>query len=161
MTGARFHISGEDAQVAFGAALAAALKPGMIVFLNGELGAGKTTLVRGIARALGHGGAVKSPTYTLVEPYDALRIPLYHFDLYRLGDARELEYLGISDYFHDGSLVLVEWAEHGYGALPGADLVLDIEVAGTGRDIGLRAASGGGVAVCEMMRESCAEAVVP
>jgi tRNA threonylcarbamoyladenosine biosynthesis protein TsaE len=135
----RVALGSEDELVAFGAALAAALSPGSTVYLEGELGAGKTTLTRGIARGLGHRGAVKSPTYTLVEPYQHLAIPLYHFDLYRLADPEELEYLGVRDYFSDDALVVVEWPQRGAGILPPPDLALSIGVIDGGRSIALEA----------------------
>jgi tRNA threonylcarbamoyladenosine biosynthesis protein TsaE len=125
-----------------GTALAACLKPGMVVYLQGDLGAGKTTLVRGVVQSLGHPGAVKSPTYTLVEPYELAGLQLYHFDLYRLGDPEELEFIGIRDYFSGGSLALVEWPERGKGFLPPADLVVRIERDGTGRRLLFVAVSG-------------------
>lgn len=138
----------EAAMVAFGERLGALLAPGMVVFLEGELGMGKTTLTRGVLRAMGHAGAVKSPTYTLVEPYefDGGRV-VYHFDLYRLGDPEELEFMGIRDYFGDLSLCLVEWPERGRGALPAPDLVITIEPDNRGRRLGVTAATekGGGV----------------
>jgi tRNA threonylcarbamoyladenosine biosynthesis protein TsaE len=138
-TGAQveFFAADESAMLNFGAALSRQLVPGMRVYLQGELGMGKTTLARGIVQSLGHAGAVKSPTYTLVEPYELSICTLYHFDLYRLGDPEELEFMGIRDYFGSDSISLVEWPECGAGFLPPADLVVTIEAAGTGRRIRL------------------------
>lgn len=112
---------------------------GITVFLEGDLGAGKTTLCRGILRAFGHQGAVKSPTYTLVETYEFAGRQVNHFDLYRLGHAEELEYIGIRDYFVGDSIALMEWPERGRGMLPKPDLLIDIKVAGSGRSINLTA----------------------
>jgi tRNA threonylcarbamoyladenosine biosynthesis protein TsaE len=138
-----FHLDGEEAMVAFGQRLGALLPAG-IVYLSGDLGAGKTTLSRGILRARGHQGAVKSPTFTLVEPYELAAGPVYHFDLYRLADGEELEYLGIRDYFRDDALCLVEWPEKGGDYLPDPDLDIHLAVEGRGRRLVIMPASDAG-----------------
>lgn len=103
------------------------------VHLRGDLGAGKTTLVRGLLRGLGHSGTVRSPTYTLVEPYALSDRTALHLDLYRLADPEELEYLGLREQFGPGTLWLVEWPERGTGWLPAPDLVLTLFSEGEGR----------------------------
>lgn len=100
------------------------------VYLEGDLGAGKTTLVRGALRALGHRGPVKSPTYTLIEPYEAGGQRLYHLDLYRLSDPGELEYLGLRELLAEPAWVFIEWPERGRPWLPPADLTVRIAVTG-------------------------------
>ena len=134
----KFYIDNEADMVAFGERLGKVFRAqptSQCIFLNGDLGAGKTTLSRGILRAFGHTGAVKSPTYTLVEVYEFPERRVYHFDLYRLGDPEELEYMGIRDYFSDGSICLMEWPERGQGVLPEPDMFIDIKVQGMGRMI--------------------------
>lgn len=133
-----FYIDNEADMVAFGERIGRSLNAQtafQCVFLNGDLGAGKTTLSRGILRAFGHQGAVKSPTYTLVEIYEFSKRRVYHFDLYRLGDPEELEYMGIRDYFSEGSVCLLEWPERGRGILPAPQVVIDVSVQGVGRRI--------------------------
>ncbi|MEH6560715.1 MAG: tRNA (adenosine(37)-N6)-threonylcarbamoyltransferase complex ATPase subunit type 1 TsaE [Marinobacter sp.] len=140
----RFFLEGEVETEKLGnnlARLAKQSSQGLIVFLEGDLGMGKTTLSRGVIRGLGHKGAVKSPTYTLVEPYEDLIPPAYHFDLYRLGDPEELEYMGIRDYFNGQSICLIEWPERGEGLLPQADLEIHLECQGEGRSAVVRAGS--------------------
>ena len=132
-----------DATEALGAQLAQAVSPG-IIYLNGDLGAGKTTLARGLLRALGHSGKVRSPTYTLVEPYTLAACQVYHLDLYRLADAEELEWLGLRDMLADPALLLVEWPERGSGYLPAADLAINLEFSGDGRVASLVATSPAG-----------------
>ena len=122
---------------ALGAQLAALLPPTAIVYLRGPLGAGKTCLVRGLLRALGHQGIVRSPTYTLVEPYEVAGLRLLHLDLYRLADPEELEFLGLRDWLGDPHVLLVEWPERGAGVLPPADLDLRLGPADTGRQAAL------------------------
>lgn len=147
----QFKVANEEAMVALGSALGAACAPPLVIYLQGDLGMGKTTLTRGIMRARGHAGAVKSPTYTLVEPYDFDGTVFYHFDLYRLGDPEELEFMGIRDYFGDFSVCLVEWPERGRGALPRADLVITIEREGRGRRVSACAATKRGETVLGAM----------
>ena len=135
------YLQDQAATEAFGGQLAAACKGGLLVFLHGHLGAGKTTLVRGFLRASGHSGPVKSPTYALIEPYITAYGNLYHLDLYRLADAEELEWIGIRDLFEDESICLVEWPERGAGILPEADVHVYLQAEGSGREIRVEAAS--------------------
>ncbi|MHB8533882.1 MAG: tRNA (adenosine(37)-N6)-threonylcarbamoyltransferase complex ATPase subunit type 1 TsaE [Sulfuricaulis sp.] len=110
-----------------------------LIYINGPLGAGKTTLVRGMLRALGHAGAVKSPTFTLVEPYAFHDLAFYHFDLYRLKHAEELEFLGVRDYLHGEGVCVVEWAGRAQNVLPTPDLDIMISPTGTGRTVHITA----------------------
>lgn len=123
----------ESEQVAFGALLGQACQGDGVLFLQGTLGMGKTTLTRGILKAYGHEGAVKSPTYTLVEPYEIGQAKVYHFDLYRLADPEELEYMGIRDYFEEQTLCVIEWPDKGQGMLPVPDIELTLNKEGDGR----------------------------
>jgi tRNA threonylcarbamoyladenosine biosynthesis protein TsaE len=138
---ADYLVGNETEMVALGEQLGRAFihyPQALTVHLLGDLGAGKTTLTRGILRAFGHAGAVKSPTYTLVEAYEFATRTVYHFDLYRLGDPEELEYMGIRDYFAGTNLCLIEWPARGEGVLAAPDLVIDISSAGEGRHLDLR-----------------------
>lgn len=136
-----------------GACLGQALgNDGAIIFLNGNLGAGKTTLSRGLIRGLGYQGAVKSPTYTLVEPYEYFDFPLYHFDLYRLTDPEEVEFLGVDEYFAPPAVCLIEWPGRGQGFLPAPDLVIRLEIVGRGRCLLLEAASARGHEIADRLR---------
>jgi len=123
----------ENATLALGAALATHVAPGLVVTLRGELGAGKTTLVRGLLRALGHAGRVKSPTYALVEVYEVSRLSLYHFDFYRFHDPSEWIDAGFRDVFNGRNICLIEWPERAGGQLPPADLEIALETMEAGR----------------------------
>ncbi len=132
-------LADEAATVAAGQQFGRAVRAGAIVYLDGQLGAGKTTFCRGVLLAFSYTGAVKSPTYTLVEPYELDGVPIFHFDLYRLGDAEELEYMGIRDYFSEQSICLIEWPERGQGVLPLADIQVRIVQHGSGRRLSMAA----------------------
>ena len=115
---------------------------GAIIYLVGDLGAGKTTLTRGVMRGFGYDGAVKSPTYTIIEPYEFEKSKIYHFDLYRLGDPEELEMIGIRDYFDGHALCVLEWPERGSGVIPPPDLTVTLAVEKQGRYAKLEWADG-------------------
>ena len=119
----------------FGEILAKILRPGQIVYLRGELGVGKTTIMRGVLKGYGHTGTVKSPTFTLVESYAYKEHQLYHFDLYRLQTPSELEAIGFRDYLNAEDYCFIEWPERGEGALPGANIDIKIEYADIGRTV--------------------------
>ena len=138
----------EEAMLVLGAQIAQVTGGKGVIYLHGDLGAGKTTLSRGIIRGLGHIGAVKSPTFTLVEPYEIGALRAFHFDLYRLVDAEELEYLGIRDYFDGDALCLVEWPQRGAGVLPKADLDITISPHGAGRALRFQAQGERGSSWC-------------
>ncbi len=125
----------------FGLRLAQAAGGPGVIYFQGDLGAGKTTLVRSLLRGLGFRGKVKSPTYTLIEPYPLGELTVYHLDLYRLASGEELEWIGIRDLVTGNELLLVEWPEQGRGALPPADLVIVIDYRDSGRQLDLRATS--------------------
>lgn len=137
---------------ALGGKLAKAVSAGCSIYLSGPLGAGKTTLVRGFLRAMGHTGITKSPTYTLVESYRLGAYEIHHFDLYRVNDPEELEYIGIRDYFADDAIYMVEWPERGGGFLPEADLGINILYDGTARKVSIKAGSVAGHALLDQLK---------
>ncbi|MEJ6592161.1 MAG: tRNA (adenosine(37)-N6)-threonylcarbamoyltransferase complex ATPase subunit type 1 TsaE [SAR86 cluster bacterium] len=147
-------LADELATEAMGRRLSVLLNGRGIVYLSGELGAGKTTLSRGILRGMGYTGAVKSPTFTLVEPYEMAEQAAYHFDLYRLEDPEEFEYLGIDEYLESGHLCLLEWPEKGLGHIPRSDLTIDLEVLAEGRLLVVTANSAFGEQICHGLIES-------
>jgi len=125
-------------------AIAAYLKPPLVIFLRGDLGAGKTSFARALIHALGYPGRVKSPTYGLLESYRAASCNILHLDLYRLEDPGELDYLGLRDLFDHSSILLIEWPEKGRGYLPAPDLELHFQEAGDLRFVELIPHSGAG-----------------
>jgi tRNA threonylcarbamoyladenosine biosynthesis protein TsaE len=127
------YLADEAATLELGARLATTLSPGVVVYLSGELGAGKTTIVRGCLRALGYRGRVKSPTFGLVEVYNLSRLYLHHFDFYRFEDPHEWIDAGFRDAFERDNVCLVEWPEKAGDQLPTADLKIRLEHAGAGR----------------------------
>lgn len=150
----RLRLEGEAAQDAFGRRIAQHLSPPCVIDLQGDLGTGKTTLVRGVLRGLGFTGPVRSPTYTLLEPYELWSMRLYHLDLYRLADPEELELLGLRDLMEPESVLLVEWPERGRGILPSPDLIIRIEHAGEARDLVLMGQGPGGEALESFLRDA-------
>lgn len=157
MSEVRVTVADEDGMMELGRLLAIGLGGRGSVHISGDLGAGKTTLCRGILRAMGHSGAVKSPTFTLVEPYRIACQPdrgeVFHFDLYRLGNPGELDYMGVDEYFRPDSLCLIEWPEKAGGFLPSHDLQIGIDVSGEKRIIGITANTDHGEKVCKQVRE--------
>ena len=132
-------VATETDMEALGGRFASALGDLKLVTLDGPLGAGKTTLVRGLLHALGRHGAVKSPTFTLVEPYEINSRRFYHFDLYRLNDPQELEFLGMRDYLAGSDLCVVEWAERAGRLLPAPDVAVMIAPTDSGRSVTMTA----------------------
>ncbi|MDA0977665.1 MAG: tRNA (adenosine(37)-N6)-threonylcarbamoyltransferase complex ATPase subunit type 1 TsaE [Proteobacteria bacterium] len=148
-------IDNEQQMLELGERLGAALDGHGAVHLAGDLGAGKTTLSRGIVRSYGYEGAVKSPTFTLVEPYNLeqpVAVNIYHFDLYRLSSPDELDYIGVDDYFSADALCLIEWPEKAEGFLPEHDLYIRIDVSGETRNIYICGTTAHGERVCEKLR---------
>lgn len=131
------NLADEDATAELARRLSKCIRPGMVIYLHGDLGAGKTTLVRGILRALGYSGRVKSPTYTLVEPYHIAEsgLDIRHFDLYRLRNKEEWEAAGFRDEFDKHNIFFIEWPEHALGLIPPADLKISLEILAHGRHV--------------------------
>ena len=148
MSEVTLYLADEQAMTDFGARIARITAGHGLIFLEGNLGMGKTTLSRGIIRGLGHNGAVKSPTFTLVEPYEIGDVRAFHFDLYRLVDPEELEFLGIRDYFEDDALCLIEWPQKGAGFLPKPDLTITISPQDSGRSLKILSQGSRGEAWC-------------
>ncbi|MDO8464416.1 MAG: tRNA (adenosine(37)-N6)-threonylcarbamoyltransferase complex ATPase subunit type 1 TsaE [Gallionella sp.] len=134
-----FLLADENATLALAQRLAVRLKPGMVIYLRGDLGAGKTTLMRGVLNALGYAGRVKSPTYTLVEPYQAAGLYLRHFDLYRMLDKEEWEAAGFRDEFDGRNVFFIEWPEKAQGLIPQADIEITFEILPQGRNAEIHA----------------------
>lgn len=132
-------LADETATLTLGEKVAKILRPGLVVFLSGDLGAGKTTLTRGILRAMGHQGIVKSPTYNLVEIYKFSRLYLYHFDFYRFNDPMEWEEAGFRDYFNAETICLIEWPENAARLLPAADIKISFRFTKLGREVNIQA----------------------
>ena len=140
----------------FGKKLAHAITPGLVIYLRGNLGAGKTTLTRALIQALGYSGRVKSPTYTLLEQYEAGGLHLRHFDLYRFQDVNEWESAGFNDEFNGNNICLVEWPEQAAGLVPPADMEILFDILPSGRSLHLKANSAPGAAcVARLQSSSC------
>ncbi len=145
----------EEQMPPFGRTLAEALAEteGAVLYLDGTLGMGKTTLSQAVVQGCGWSGRVKSPTYTLVEPYDCGALQVVHFDLYRLSDPEELEFIGIRDYVEPRTVWLVEWPERGAGVLPDADVVIHFHEAGPARQLDIEPRTPRGRQLCDRLRQ--------
>lgn len=146
-------LKNEAATQRLGELIAQYLQTPLICYLNGELGVGKTRLIRAIIQSCGHEGNVKSPTYTLVEPYKLADFDIYHFDLYRLSDPEELEYMGIRDYFDHQSIVFIEWPSNGDGWLARADVSISLSFHLQGRQCQLHAETDNGDVLLKKLKQ--------
>ena len=144
-------LADEFATARWGARLLEGLRAPLTIHLVGDLGAGKTSLVRSVLRASGYSGPVPSPTYTLLEIYDGGPFPIHHFDLYRLADPEELEMIGTRDYFAEDTVRFIEWPERGRGYLPDPDVEIALGVEGVGRRLEVRARTLRGQEVLEIL----------
>ncbi|KTD71386.1 tRNA (adenosine(37)-N6)-threonylcarbamoyltransferase complex ATPase subunit type 1 TsaE [Legionella tucsonensis] len=134
----------ETASEKFAAHLASCLYPSLIMTFSGDLGAGKTTIIRAMLKHLGIQSAIKSPTFSLVESYTCNHLTIHHFDLYRIHHEEELEYMGFRDYFTQESICCIEWSEHAGGALPQVDIRFKLGIKGAGREMQITALSTAG-----------------
>lgn len=132
-------IQNEEAMQSFGSRMSKYIEPGTVIFLCGDLGAGKTTFTRGFLRGLGYEGHVKSPTYTIVESYELNKTTVFHFDFYRVKDPLELEYIGIEEYFTPQSICIIEWPEIVLAMLPRCDLIINIKIEENSRHLHIEA----------------------
>lgn len=152
--GQDIYLANEAATLNLGARIAALCpKEQFTIHLEGELGAGKTTFCRGLLRELGHQGKVKSPTYTLVEQYNFNHRAVFHFDLYRLVDPEELEYIGLDDYMNSNSLCLIEWPQQGGNHLPSPDIIVKLQYDENHRQASISACSDAGTIVCAKLND--------
>ena len=147
------YLADESETAALGEKFAAVLVPGLVITLSGDLGAGKTALVRAMLRGLGYGGKVKSPTYALVEFYVVSNLYLYHFDFYRFTDPHEWLDAGFREHFNSASVCLVEWPEQAGGLLPPPDLRISLDIGAAGRDVTIEAGTEKGRQCLERLRQ--------
>jgi len=144
----------EDDTEALGRTIADIISAPVTIYLQGDLGVGKTRLSRAILHGLGHSGTVKSPTYTIVEPYELEKTTLYHFDLYRLADPSELDFMGIRDYFTNSTIALIEWPNNGQGYVNDADLIIKLSYDGSGRQCEITAKTDIGQNLTEQLKQN-------